>query len=283
MPVRYNLSSVWVRLSIFSQLSIIQYVGLCVFSLPISFVMIEKIYILLIIIIIKSEVWTITHCLGLSHETMVCSACLSIFYSLRHIYNIWWIHILMYCITQWKTLLTQICQYGGKNHLQTRPTADCVGICSQVRRYFSLFVWHISQVRRFDQPQWGLRQRNGLFTTTCIVKRGSQSQKLTWKWLQVVGVYQGNNIVKFGWEEISENRYVTFCRAQLFPSVYLNKSTIWHQYWLHLQVIWHTIFRLLVITALTTWSLTVCSCCRYCPTKHDWLAVMMPLQISVYL
>ena len=37
MRVRYDLSSVWVRLSIFSQLSIIQYVGLCVFSLPISF------------------------------------------------------------------------------------------------------------------------------------------------------------------------------------------------------------------------------------------------------
>ena len=31
MPVRYNLSSVWVRLSIFSQASIIQYVGLCFF------------------------------------------------------------------------------------------------------------------------------------------------------------------------------------------------------------------------------------------------------------
>ena len=30
--VRYILSSVWVRLSIFSQLSIIQYMGLCVFS-----------------------------------------------------------------------------------------------------------------------------------------------------------------------------------------------------------------------------------------------------------
>ena len=79
MPVRYNLSSVWVRLSIFSQLSIIQYVGLCVFSLPISFVMIERIYILCLIIIIKSEVWTITHCLGLGHETMVCAVCLSIF------------------------------------------------------------------------------------------------------------------------------------------------------------------------------------------------------------
>ena len=34
MPVRYILSSVWVRLSPFSPLSIIQYVGLYVFSLP---------------------------------------------------------------------------------------------------------------------------------------------------------------------------------------------------------------------------------------------------------
>ena len=44
MPVRYILSNVWVRISIFSQLSILQYVGLCVFSLPISLVMIEMIY-----------------------------------------------------------------------------------------------------------------------------------------------------------------------------------------------------------------------------------------------
>ena len=65
VPVRYILSSVWVRLSIFSQLfiipSIIQYVGLCVFILPPPLVMIERIYILCLIIIIKSEVWTITH------------------------------------------------------------------------------------------------------------------------------------------------------------------------------------------------------------------------------
>ena len=80
MPVRYILSSVWVRLSIFSPLSIIQYVGLCVFSLPISLVMIERIYILCLIIIIKSEVWTVTHCLGLGHETMVSAVCLSIFF-----------------------------------------------------------------------------------------------------------------------------------------------------------------------------------------------------------
>ena len=38
------LSSVWVRLSIFFQLSIVQYMGLCIFSLPISFVMIERIH-----------------------------------------------------------------------------------------------------------------------------------------------------------------------------------------------------------------------------------------------
>ena len=76
MPVRYILSSVWVRLSIFSPLSITQYVGLYVFSLPIPLVMIERIYILCLIIIIKSEVW-ILHCLG--HETMVSAVCLSIF------------------------------------------------------------------------------------------------------------------------------------------------------------------------------------------------------------
>ena len=40
----------------------------------------ENIYILRLIIIIKSEVWTATYCLGLGHETMVCSVCLSLFY-----------------------------------------------------------------------------------------------------------------------------------------------------------------------------------------------------------
>ena len=79
MPLRYILPSVWVRLSILFPLSIIQYVRLYVFSLPISLVMIERIYILCLIIIIKSEVWTITHCSGLGHETMVPAVCLSIF------------------------------------------------------------------------------------------------------------------------------------------------------------------------------------------------------------
>ena len=44
MSARYILSSVWVRLSIFSYLSIIQYMGLYVLSLPNSLVMVERIY-----------------------------------------------------------------------------------------------------------------------------------------------------------------------------------------------------------------------------------------------
>ena len=56
-----------------------QYVGLCVFSLPIYLVMIERIYILGLVIINKSEVWAVTHYLGLGHETMVSAVCLSIF------------------------------------------------------------------------------------------------------------------------------------------------------------------------------------------------------------
>ena len=60
--------------------------------------MTEKIYILCLIIIIKSEVWTITHCLGLGHETMVCSVCLSIF--LFTIVPIWTCDFIQTIITE---------------------------------------------------------------------------------------------------------------------------------------------------------------------------------------
>ena len=71
MPVRYIFAECVSK--------IIQYVGLCVFSLPISFGMVERIHTLCLVIIIKSEVWTITYCLGLGHETMVYAVCLFIF------------------------------------------------------------------------------------------------------------------------------------------------------------------------------------------------------------
>ena len=41
----------------------------------------EYIYFVLLTIIIKSEEWTITHCLELGHETIVCAVCLSIIVS----------------------------------------------------------------------------------------------------------------------------------------------------------------------------------------------------------
>ena len=40
----------------------------------------DNIYLLCLIVIIKSEVWTITPCLGLGHETIVSVVCLSLFF-----------------------------------------------------------------------------------------------------------------------------------------------------------------------------------------------------------
>ena len=76
------LWSVCVRLSQFSQLSFMQYMGLCVFSLPIYLMMIVRIGVLYLIFNIKSEVWPVCHCLWLGNETLVCAVCLSIF--------LWW-------------------------------------------------------------------------------------------------------------------------------------------------------------------------------------------------
>ena len=59
-----SVSSVYLRFSQFSQLSFMQYVGLCLLSLPISLIIVI-IRILCHIIIIKSELWSICHCVGL--------------------------------------------------------------------------------------------------------------------------------------------------------------------------------------------------------------------------
>ena len=60
------------------RLPISAYNAILIFSLPIAPMMIVRICALLVIIII-SEVWPTCHCLGLGHETMVCSICLSVF------------------------------------------------------------------------------------------------------------------------------------------------------------------------------------------------------------
>ena len=60
--------------------------GIVCFQFTHFLVMIERIYTLCHIIIIKSEVWTITYCLGLDHETMVCAVYLFVFlYMINHV------------------------------------------------------------------------------------------------------------------------------------------------------------------------------------------------------
>ena len=73
------LSSVWARLSIFSQLSIKQYMGLCVFSLPISLVTIERIYTLSYYIHQIGSIRNYHPLFRVRSWTMVCPVCLSIF------------------------------------------------------------------------------------------------------------------------------------------------------------------------------------------------------------
>ena len=75
-----DLEYVCLNLVQFSQLSLMQYMGLCVFSLPIPHMIIVEIPVLDLSIIIKSDVWSICHCLWLGHETMLCAVCLSMFF-----------------------------------------------------------------------------------------------------------------------------------------------------------------------------------------------------------
>ena len=83
------------RLSHFSQLSFMQFMGLCVFSFPIYLTMIVRIRVIYLIFTIKSEVWPICHCLGLGHETLVCAVCLSIFFELFFIFSSLSFHVIL--------------------------------------------------------------------------------------------------------------------------------------------------------------------------------------------
>ena len=76
MPVSYILSIVWVSRGIFSQLWNNTILVFSAYPFPCNDW--DNIYTGLIIII-KSEVWNITHCLGSGHETMVCAVCLFVF------------------------------------------------------------------------------------------------------------------------------------------------------------------------------------------------------------
>ena len=119
MPVRYYLSSVWVRLSIFSQLSVIHYTicGAVCFEFT-NFLCDDwdNIYILCLIIIIKSEVY-----IGFVHETVVCAECLSIFF--------WITHELVNAINEYMKICT---------HIEVVRCTHCVHLVSTVGNKINL-------------------------------------------------------------------------------------------------------------------------------------------------
>ena len=105
------LSSVCLRLSQFYHISYVYYTGLCVFILPISSLMIVRICIINLVITMKSEEWTFSHCLGLGHETILCAASLAMFLNISpyhsrcnnicvNVHSIAWIFTLYVCTTQ---------------------------------------------------------------------------------------------------------------------------------------------------------------------------------------
>ena len=73
----YILLSGYLRRSPFSQSSFMQYTELYTSSLPILF---WRLWVFHPIIIIRSEICFISHCLELGHETMVCVVCLAMFF-----------------------------------------------------------------------------------------------------------------------------------------------------------------------------------------------------------
>ena len=92
MPSRYILSSVWVRLIIFWIYWVYIVIHYPIYgAVCFQFTQFPRDgwedILLCLIIIIKSEVWTIIHCSGLGHETMVCTVCLIIFLFLWFNFN----------------------------------------------------------------------------------------------------------------------------------------------------------------------------------------------------
>ena len=119
-------------------LSVIHYTirGAVCFQFTHFLVMIERIYILCLIIIIQSEVWAITHCLGLGHETMVYAVCLFVFLFLLNLVEIRLFHM-PFSITKdnWRLNNTAWWTFHICSHKIRWPTLH---ICIHSTAYISL-------------------------------------------------------------------------------------------------------------------------------------------------
>ena len=126
MLVRYILSNKCLRWSEFSQLSFMQYMGLCLFSLPIPLVMLIRIC---VFIIIKSKVWSSSHCVGSGHEMMACPVCLAMFLHIKLLmYNSWFTRgcILWVCMCVFLFDMRKTIHYNRMFFFWQIPLVDAV-------------------------------------------------------------------------------------------------------------------------------------------------------------
>ena len=140
-----------------------------------------RIYKLCLIIIIKSEVWTITHCLGLGHETMVCAECFSMFlWYLNYViyFQVTPSHIMSYC----KTKQVMISIYSSTN---SYDVGKC--ICHRFRREKQIVQLHYSDVIMGVMVS---QITSLLFTLPFIQAQIKEKSKLC-----VAGLCEGNSTV----------------------------------------------------------------------------------------
>ena len=112
--------------------------GLFVLNLLIYLVTIVRIHVLYLIAIIKPEVWTICHCLGLGYETVAYAVCLSIY--LWKAFVEWWVAVGLnvFCFLFLYTFLYIFPQYVSNNWIQRSNVCQCLAnsACCQNRRWF---------------------------------------------------------------------------------------------------------------------------------------------------
>ena len=119
MLVRHILSRVYLRWSQLVQLYFSQYMGLCIFSLPITLEMILILCVFYLIIIIKREIWSQLPQLYFVQFMGLCAYSLSI--SLAMISRIYVLYLIF--LIKWE--IWNIV-YNSRLHHETSVCADCL-------------------------------------------------------------------------------------------------------------------------------------------------------------
>ena len=133
-----------------------------------------------LIIIIKSEGWTIVHCLGLGHKTMVCAVCLSIFWS---IWNLTGTSAVLLPVTfqRDRTILSTSLIYQlrhfTRSYDKTSYVSSCASVCICCRPEMKDKHWDV-----IHYPSWSLQgHRCGFMYTPWPVKSNISTKQTTTK------------------------------------------------------------------------------------------------------